>query len=172
MAPHGAPSQWSDYRRIKEIITMASIVVNALAPHLVRGARMGVHWAGPRVTAAGTRFVEASHAARDFVRQVAVENFEALTESEYREATDTQSEATIKAEHDLIELDDDQAIAIVRSTSDSDGQDVAMKPRDIRLHCQTIRASRELLQMADLGGVIPQLSHWCVEVGREKPPEY
>ena len=151
---------------------MAAIVVNALAPHLVRGARMGVHWAGPRVTAAGTKFVEASHAAREFVRQVAVENFEALTESEYREATNTQPEATNKAERDLIELDDDQAKAIVQSTRVSDGQDVAMKPRDIRLHCRTIRASADLLQVVDLGGVIPQLSHWCVEVGREKLTRY
>jgi hypothetical protein len=146
---------------------MASTLFNALAPHVRDTMRMGVRWAGPRVAVAGVKFVGAAHAAREFVRAVAGENFEALTESEYLEATKgQQATRDPKAEEapDLTDLDDKQVKGIVQSTGDGNGQDACMEPRTVILHCRNVRASRNLGQIEVIGGLIPQLSHWCVEV--------
>ena len=123
---------------------------------------MGFRWAAPRLTVAGVSFVEAAHAARGFVRRVAEENFEALTESEYREATKGQQAEVHQPE--LIDFDNDQGETIAQSASDDSVQDACMESRTIILHCRNIRASRNLGQIEAIGGSIPQLSHWCVEV--------
>ena len=160
---------------------MASTVINALAPHVRDTVRMGFRWAAPRATAVGVKFVSASHAAREFVRDLAEQNFEALTESEYREitagssgnerVTGLGSNAEADADADagnLIDLEDGERLAtIVRSTGDGDKdggreEEIACveKPRCITLHCRNIRASRNLGPLEALGAPIPQLSHW------------
>ncbi|MCJ1338397.1 hypothetical protein MMC09_003684 [Bachmanniomyces sp. S44760] len=103
---------------------MASIVINALAPHVHSAAKHCVRWAGSRVAAAGVKFVEASHAARQFVRDVSQEHFEALTESEYLEAIKSEqraSDSEEKAAPDLIDFDDDQVECVVQSTDPKAG---------------------------------------------------
>ena len=153
---------------------MASMFINALAPHVRDTARMGVRWAGPRIAAAGVKFVEASHAARDFVRELAEEKFDALTESEYLAVTNGQQATMMDLEaeeetHALIALDDDnddRFKGMVQSMGDGEGWDVGMEPRGIILHCRNMRVSRNLGHIETIGGLLPQLSHWCVEVCR------
>lgn len=150
------------------------MLINALAPHIRNTAKIGVRWAGPRVAAAGVKFVNASHAARDFVREVAEEKFDALTESEYVAATTNGAQATtmmdVEAEeeeevHGLVALDDDDRFkGIVQSTGDGEGWDAGMEPRSIILHCRNMRVSRNLGHIEAIGELLPQLSHWCVEV--------
>ncbi len=138
---------------------------------------MGVRWAGPRVAAAGVKFVDASHAARDFVRKMAEERFDALTESEYVAATTKGVQATTRMDreaeeeeevHGLVALDDDddddRFKGIMRSTGDGEGCDAGVEPRSIILHCRNMRVSRNLGHIEAIGGLLPQLSHWCVEV--------
>lgn len=86
---------------------MASTLLNALAPHVRDTMKMGVPRAGPRVAVAGVKFVEAAHAARELVQDVAGENFEALMESEYLEATKGQQatrDHKVKEVPDLTDL--------------------------------------------------------------------
>ena len=150
---------------------MASTFINALAPHVRDTARIGIRWAGPRVASAGVKFVGASHAARDFVRELAEEKFDALTESEYLGVTNgqraTMMDLQAEETHDLIALDDDndgRFKGVVQSTGDGEGWDASMEPRGIILHCRNMRVSRNLGHIEAIGGLLPQLSHWCVEV--------
>jgi len=164
------PTTESIIKRIKaspQEVTMASMLLNVLAPHVRDTMKMGVRWAGPRVAVAGVKFVGAAHAAREFVRDVAGENFEALTESEYLEATKGQQatrDPTVGEAPDLTDLDDEQVKGMVQSTGDGNRQDACMELRTVILHCRNIRASRNLGQIEVIGSLIPQLSHWCVEV--------
>ncbi|KAI4159630.1 MAG: hypothetical protein LQ342_006468 [Letrouitia transgressa] len=146
---------------------MASMVVNALAPHVVRGARMGLHWAAPRASAALNKTVEASHAARDFVRELAVEKFDGLTEAEYRDVVHHESSGDSKTEPNLIDFSDGEADELVTASKGDREQvedELKTEPRRIRLHCRNIRASRDIPHMEALGAMTPRFSHWCVEV--------
>lgn len=142
-----------------------------MAPHLDRGVRMGARWAAPRVSAATGQFMDASYAVRDYVRRLAEENYEPLTETEYREATGDIQQAD-KTEAKLIEIGDEEVEAIVAPMdNDSKGCETVLECRKINLCCQTIRASRKMLQTEAFAGPLPLLSHWCVEVTYMHQPQ-
>ena len=154
-------------------------LATAAKPMIAQAAKNYTIKYGPEVSRKGVdatdRYTRDAHAARDFVREKAADEYEVVTEEEWRDVVGDSDkkwgEEEEEEEENLIEFSDEEDEKKGEVTRRNDiGRERRVedrgKPKTIRLFVQTIRMSRNggVLGTEVFGSPFPFLAHWGVEV--------
>ena len=147
-------------------------LATAAKPMIAQAAKNYSIKYGPEYSSKGVdatdKFTREAHRMRDFVREKARDEFEVVTEEEWRGIVGDSDRTWEVDEEDLIEFsdaEDERKGEVTRKMEVR--REEKTEPKTIRLFVQKMRMSRNggVLGTEVFGSPFPFLAHWGVEVG-------